>query len=149
MPFGDAPRLYAKAAKLPGIEVAGIHMHIGSQITDLQPFRDAFTLMRELVARRCARPATPSSISTWAAASACPIARGNDIPPSPQAYADVVRETVGDLGLKIALEPGRMIVANAGVLVSRVIYAKPGRDKTFTIVDAAMNDLIRPTLYEA
>jgi diaminopimelate decarboxylase len=78
-----------------------------------------------------------------------PYHSGNDIPPSPQAYADVVRETVGDLGLKIALEPGRMIVANAGVLVSRVIYAKPGNDKTFTIVDAAMNDLIRPTLYEA
>ena len=74
VPFDDAPRLYAKAAKLPGIEVAGIHMHIGSQITDLQPFRDAFTLMRELVADAARAPATPSSISTWAAASACPIA---------------------------------------------------------------------------
>ena len=74
---------------------------------------------------------------------------GNDVPPSPQDYAQVVRETVGGLGLQHLLEPGRMIVANAGVLVSRVIYAKRGRDKTFTVVDAAMNDLIRPTLYEA
>ena len=78
-----------------------------------------------------------------------PYRSGNDVPPSPQEYAQVVRETVGSLGLPLYLEPGRMIVANAGVLVSRVIYAKRGRDKTFTIVDAAMNDLIRPTLYEA
>jgi diaminopimelate decarboxylase len=78
-----------------------------------------------------------------------PYHSGNDIPPSPQAYAQVVRETLGDLGLKIALEPGRMIVANAGVLVACVVYTKSGAAKTFTIVDAAMNDLIRPTLYEA
>ena len=78
-----------------------------------------------------------------------PYRTGDEIPPSPQAYAAVVRETVGDLGLKIVLEPGRMIVANAGILVSSVIGAKHGRGKTFTIVDAAMNDLIRPTLYEA
>src|SRR5207244_4410674 len=74
---------------------------------------------------------------------------GNDVPPSPQEYAEVVREALGSLGLPLYLEPGRMIVANAGVLVARVIYAKRGRDKAFTIVDAAMNDLIRPTLYEA
>jgi diaminopimelate decarboxylase len=74
---------------------------------------------------------------------------GNDLPPSPLEYARVVRETVGDLGMKLHLEPGRMIVANAGVLIARVIFPKRGRDKTFLIVDAAMNDLIRPTLYEA
>jgi len=78
-----------------------------------------------------------------------PYRGGNDLPPSPQEYAQVVRDTVGSLGLAIKLEPGRMIVANAGILVARVIYAKRGRDKTFTVVDAAMNDLIRPTLYEA
>ena len=146
--YGDAPRLYAKAAKLPGIKVAGVHMHIGSQITDLKPFRDAFTLMRELVGE-LRRAGHPIEHLDMGGGLGVPYHSGNDIPPSPQAYADVVRETVGDLGLKIALEPGRMIVANAGVLVSRVIYAKPGSDKTFTIVDAAMNDLIRPTLYEA
>jgi diaminopimelate decarboxylase len=74
---------------------------------------------------------------------------GNDIAPSPRAYADVVRETLGGLGLRLVLEPGRVIVANAGVLVTRVVYVKQGRDKVFTVVDAAMNDLIRPTLYEA
>jgi diaminopimelate decarboxylase len=148
IPYGDAPRLYAKAATLPGLKVAGVHMHIGSQITGLKPFRDAFTLMRELVGdlRRAGHAIEHLDMG---GGLGVPYDSGNDIPPSPQAYADVVRETVGDLGLKIALEPGRMIVANAGVLVSRVIYAKRGSDKTFTIVDAAMNDLIRPTLYEA
>jgi diaminopimelate decarboxylase len=148
IPYGDAPRLYAKAAKLPGLQVAGVHMHIGSQITDLKPFRDAFTLMRELVSE-LRRAGHAIEHLDMGGGLGVPYLSGNDIPPSPQAYADVVRETVGDLGLEIALEPGRMIVANAGVLVSRVIYAKPGSDKTFTIVDAAMNDLIRPTLYEA
>ena len=146
--FGDAPRLYAKAAKLPGIKIAGVHMHIGSQITDLKPFRDAFTLMRELVGE-LRRAGHAIEHLDMGGGLGVPYHSGNDIPPSPQAYADVVRATVGNLGLKIALEPGRMIVANAGVLVTRVIYAKPGSDKTFTIVDAAMNDLIRPTLYEA
>jgi diaminopimelate decarboxylase len=148
VPFDDAPRLYAKAARLPGIRIAGIHMHIGSQITDLAPFRDAFSLMRELAqALRAAGHAIEHL--DMGGGLGVPYRGGNDMPPSPLEYARVVRETVGDLGLKICLEPGRMIVANAGILVSRVIYAKPGRDKTFTIVDAAMNDLIRPTLYEA
>ena len=148
IPYGDAARFYAKAAKLPGLQVAGIHMHIGSQITDLKPFRDAFTLMRELLGE-LRRAGHAIEHLDMGGGLGVPYRSGNDIPPSPQAYADVVRETVGDLGLKIALEPGRMIVANAGVLVSRVIYAKRGSAKTFTIVDAAMNDLIRPTLYEA
>ncbi len=148
IPFQDAPRLYDRARNLPGIKVAGIHMHIGSQITDLQPFRDAFTLMRELADTLRAAGHALEHLDLGGGLGV-PYQSGNDIPPSPQAYADVVRETVGGLGLKIALEPGRMIVANAGVLVSRVIYAKRGSGKTFTIVDAAMNDLIRPTLYEA
>ena len=150
VPFEDAPRLYAKAARLPGIAIAGIHMHIGSQITDLQPFRNAFTLMRELATTLARGTATPSSISTSAAASACPIAPATTCRPRRRNTPQVVRETLGESGpARSMLEPGRMIVANAGVLVSRVIYAKRGRDKTFTIVDAAMNDLIRPTLYEA
>jgi diaminopimelate decarboxylase len=148
VPFDDAPRLYAKAAKLPGIEVDGIHMHIGSQITDLQPFRDAFALMRELAQKLRADGHAIKHLDMGGGLGV-PYRGGNDVPPSPLEYARVVRETVGDLGLKICLEPGRMIVANAGILVARVIYAKRGRDKTFTVVDAAMNDLIRPTLYEA
>ncbi len=148
VPFEDAPRLYAKAAKLPGIAISGVHMHIGSQITDLQPFRNAFALMRELAVdlRAAGHPLRHLDMG---GGLGVPYRGGNDIPPSPQEYAQVVRETVGSLGLKIALEPGRMIVANAGVLVARVVYVKRGRDKTFTVVDAAMNDLIRPTLYEA
>jgi diaminopimelate decarboxylase len=148
VPFDDAPRLYAKAAKLPGITVAGIHMHIGSQITDLQPFRDAFSLMRELAQTLRAAGHAIEHLDMGGGLGV-PYRGGNDVPPSPLEYARVVRETVGDLGLKVCLEPGRMIVANAGILVSRAIYAKRGRDKTFTVVDAAMNDLIRPTLYEA
>jgi diaminopimelate decarboxylase len=148
VPFDDAPRLYAKAAKLPGIATAGIHMHIGSQITDLAPFRDAFSLMRELAVRLRADGHDIRHLDIGGGLGV-PYLSGNAVPPSPHEYARVVRETLGDLGLPICLEPGRMIVANAGILVARVIYAKRGRDKTFTIVDAAMNDLIRPTLYEA
>ena len=123
-------------------------MHIGSQITDLAPFRNAFTLMRELASTlRAAGHAHPHL--DLGGGLGVPYASGNEVPPSPQEYAQVVRETLGSLGLALVLEPGRMIVANAGVLVARVIYAKRGRDKAFTIVDAAMNDLIRPTLYEA
>jgi diaminopimelate decarboxylase len=128
--------------------VAGIHMHIGSQITDLQPFRDAFSLMRELAQTLRAAGHAIEHLDMGGGLGV-PYRGGNDVPPSPLEYARVVRETVGDLGLKVCLEPGRMIVANAGILVSRAIYAKRGRDKTFTVVDAAMNDLIRPTLYEA
>jgi len=148
VPFDDAGRLYAKAATLPGIEINGIHMHIGSQITDLAPFRDAFSLMRELACSLRAAGHRIEHLDIGGGLGA-PYRRGEAVPPSPQAYAEVVRDTLGDLGLKIYLEPGRMIVANAGVLVARVIYGKRGRDKAFTIVDAAMNDLIRPTLYEA
>ena len=148
VPFEDAPRLYAKAAGLPGIAVAGIHMHIGSQITDLAPFRNAFILMRELASALRADGHKLSHLDLGGGLGV-PYVSGNEVPPSPQEYAQVVRETLGSLGLELVLEPGRMIVANAGVLVARVIYAKRGRDKAFTIVDAAMNDLIRPTLYEA
>jgi len=148
VPFEDAPRLYAKAARLPGLEVAGVHMHIGSQITDLAPFRNAFALMRELTLDLRAAGHAIRHLDLGGGLGV-PYRGGNDLPPSPQEYAQVVRDTVGSLGLAIKLEPGRMIVANAGILVARVIYAKRGRDKTFTVVDAAMNDLIRPTLYEA
>ncbi len=148
VPFDEATRLYAEAAKLPGLKITGIHMHIGSQITDLKPFRDAFALLRQLAIslRAAGHPIAHLDIG---GGLGVPYRPGGAAPPSPQAYAEIVRETLGDLGLKICLEPGRVIVANAGVLVARVLYGKRGRDKTFTIVDAAMNDLIRPTLYEA
>ena len=148
IPYADAPELYAHAATLPGLDVAGIHMHIGSQITDLGPFGDAFTLMRSMVIDLRAAGHNIRHLDIGGGLGV-PYRGINDIPPSPAEYAAVVREKLGDLGLKLILEPGRMIVGNAGVLVSKVIFAKEGADRTFTIVDAAMNDLIRPTLYEA
>ena len=148
IPFLEAPKLYAQAARLPGIRIAGIHMHIGSQITDLKPFRDAFRLMRELVLA-LRRDGHELEHLDLGGGLGVPYRGSDDVPPHPDEYAATVRAALGDLGLKFILEPGRMIAGNAGVLVSRVIYSKRGAAKTFTIVDAAMNDLIRPTLYEA
>ena len=148
VPYEDARGLYAKAAGLPGIKVAGIHMHIGSQITDLAPFRDAFRLLGDL-ARDLMADGIQLEHLDIGGGLGVPYRGGNDVPPHPDAYAAAVKQALGGLGLKIVLEPGRMIVGNAGVLVTRVTYVKEGADRTFTIVDAAMNDLIRPTLYEA
>ena len=148
VPFEDARELYARAAKLKGIKISGIHMHIGSQITDLAPFRDAFALLRELALDLKADGIQLEHLDIGGGLGV-PYRGANEVPPTPDEYAAVVKTALGDLGLKIVLEPGRMIVGNAGVLVTRVTYVKEGQDRTFTIVDAAMNDLIRPTLYEA
>lgn len=146
--YGDARNLYARAAKLPGIKISGIHMHIGSQITDLTPFRDAFRLLRDLALELKADGIALEHLDIGGGLGV-PYRGANDVPPTPGEYAAVVKSALGDLGLKIVMEPGRMIVGNAGVLVTRVTYVKEGGEKTFTIADAAMNDLIRPTLYEA
>jgi len=148
IPYGEARRLYGEAGKLPGIAVTGIHMHIGSQITDLGPFRNAFRLMRELAEALMADGHRLAHLDIGGGLGVPYMSEGEMAPP-PSAYAAVVKEELGPLNLKIVMEPGRVIVGNAGVLVSRVIYSKEGVDKTFTVVDAAMNDLIRPTLYEA
>ncbi|MDX2308916.1 MAG: diaminopimelate decarboxylase [Hyphomicrobium sp.] len=153
VPFLDAPALYERASKLPGIDVAGIHMHIGSQITDLAPFRAAFALMRELALDLRAKGVVLEHLDIGGGLGV-PYRGANDVPPHPDEYAAVVKSALGDLGLEIALEPGRMIAGNAGILVTRVIFVKDVAGKAeagrrFTIVDAAMNDLIRPTLYEA
>ncbi len=148
IPFNDAAALYAQARELPGIEASGIHMHIGSQITDLEPFRAAFRLMRELALELRSQGHRLAHLDLGGGLGV-PYRGANEVPPHPDEYARVVKETLGDLGLKIILEPGRMIVGNAGILVTRTIFVKEGADRTFTIVDAAMNDLIRPTLYEA
>jgi len=148
IPYADAAAIYDEARKLPGIEASGIHMHIGSQITDLGPFRDAFGLMRDLVLELRTRGHALSHLDLGGGLGV-PYRGVNDVPPHPDEYARLAAETLGDLELKLVLEPGRMIVGNAGVLVTRVIFVKEGVDRTFTIVDAAMNDLIRPTLYDA
>ena len=139
---------YRLAASLPGLKVTGINMHIGNQITDLQPFDDAFRLLTELVGTLRADGHAIAHVDLGGGLG-IPYRLDNDPPPNPDAYADIVRRTVGPLGLKVIFEPGRLIAGNAGILVTEVLYVKDGGDKHFVIVDAAMNDLVRPTLYEA
>ena len=148
VPFAEAHSLYTLASKLPGIEVAGIHMHIGSQITDLAPFRNAFALLHELIGMLRTQGFAISFVNLGGGLG-IPYSNDQPAPPLPDDYARLVKEEVGGLGVRLLFEPGRMIAGNAGVLVSRVLYIKRGDAKTFTIVDAAMNDLMRPTLYEA
>jgi diaminopimelate decarboxylase len=148
IPFAAALPLYRLARELPGINASGVHMHIGSQITDLEPFRNAFLLLKELVeALRAERFAV--EFANLGGGLGVPYRSDSAPPPLPADYARIVKDAVGGLGLKLLFEPGRMIAANAGILVARVIYVKRAEPKTFTIVDAAMNDLLRPTLYEA
>ena len=143
-----AQAVYRHAAGLEGVRVTGIDMHIGSQITDLQPFDDALKLMVELIGLLRADGHAIDHFDIGGGLGV-PYRDDNATPPDPDAYAEMVKARLRDVGCKVILEPGRLIVANAGVLVSEVIYIKDGGDKTFVIVDAAMNDLIRPTLYEA
>ena len=148
VPFARARGLYRHAGKLPGINACGIHMHIGSQITDLKPFEDAFALLREL-AGQLREDGCDLEFVNFGGGLGVPYRGTNDVPPHPDEYAKIVLSAAQDLNVKLLFEPGRVIAANAGILVTRVLYTKSGADKTFTIVDAGMNDLIRPTLYEA
>ncbi len=146
--YERARAVYAHAATLPGIEVTGIDMHIGSQITELQPFEDAFRLLRELVESLRTDGHTISHVDIGGGLG-IPYREDNNPPPLPDAYAHIVKNELKSLNCKIITEPGRLIVGNAGILVTEVIYVKDGGKKNFVIVDGAMNDLIRPTLYEA
>ena len=146
--YKRAREVYARAAALPAIDVAGIDMHIGSQITELEPFAKAFKLMGELTEELRSDGHNIRHLDLGGGLGV-PYRGTNDVPPHPDEYAAMVKATLGHLNLKYVLEPGRMIVGNAGVLVSRVIYVKDGTEKHFVIQDAAMNDLIRPTLYDA
>lgn len=146
--FERARPTYARAATLEGIQVTGIDMHIGSQITELQPFQDAFKLLRELVSTLRADGHAIDHVDVGGGLG-IPYKDDNNPPPEPDAYAAIVKNELSALNCKIITEPGRLIVGNAGILVTEVIYVKDGGDKTFVIVDAAMNDLIRPTLYDA
>lgn len=148
IPWQRARAVYGRAAELPGIRVTGIDTHIGSQITELQPFDDAFALLVDLVGTLRADGHAIDHIDLGGGLG-IPYKTDNSPPPLPDAYAAIVRKRVGPLGLKVMFEPGRLIVGNAGILVSEVIYVKEGDAKNFLIVDAAMNDLIRPTLYDA
>ena len=130
---------YRKVAELPGLDAAAVAVHIGSQLTSLDPFRAAFTRVAELVGEL---RAAGHNIRRVDLGGGLGIDYDGTAPPTPAAYAAVIKETVGHLGCRVLLEPGRNLVGNAGILVSRVIYTKDGDDRDFVIVDAAMNDLI-------
>ncbi len=147
IPISRAREIYAHAAKLPGIRVAGVDMHIGSQITELQPFDEAFALLSDFVRTLRADGHTIGHVDLGGGLG-IPY-RDEESPPHPEAYAKIVKNATRDLGCTLVFEPGRLIVGNAGILVTRVLYVKHGDGKNFVIVDAAMNDLIRPTLYDA
>jgi diaminopimelate decarboxylase len=148
IPISRARDVYALAAKMPGLRVTGVDMHIGSQITELSPFDDAFALLSEFVRTLRADGHHIEHIDLGGGLG-IPYREDNDPPPLPDAYAAVVKRATRDLDCMLIFEPGRLIVGNAGILVTRVLYMKRGEAKSFVIVDAAMNDLIRPTLYEA
>jgi diaminopimelate decarboxylase len=148
VPISRARDVYARAKDLPGFLVTGVDMHIGSQIVDLAPFDDAFSLLADFVAVLRADGHTIDHVDLGGGLG-IPYRIDNEPPPHPEAYAEIVGRRTRALGCKLFFEPGRLIVGNAGVLVTSVIYVKEGAGKTFIIVDAAMNDLIRPTLYDA
>ena len=148
IPISRAREVYARAAKLEGVRVVGVDMHIGSQITELDPFNDAFALLADFVRQLRADGHTIRHVDLGGGLG-IPYREDNEPPPDPDAYAAVVKRATRGLGCRLIFEPGRLIVGNAGILVTRVLYVKRGEAKTFVIVDAGMNDLVRPTLYDA
>ena len=142
----EAVAAYQLAAELPGIEPVGLAVHIGSQLTDLEPYRRAFERVLEVILEL---RALGLSISRMDLGGGIGIRYRAERPPEPISYANLVRGIFGSLGLTLAFEPGRVLTAPAGLLVSQVLYVKEGSTRRFIIVDAAMNDLIRPALYDA
>jgi diaminopimelate decarboxylase len=143
---GEAIAAYSLAAELPGIEPVGLAVHIGSQLVDLEPYRRAFTRVAGLVREL---RATGLAVARVDLGGGLGIRYRAEDPPEPSSYARLVREIFGSAGLAMTLEPGRVLAGPAGLLVARVVYVKEGAAKRFVIVDAAMNDLLRPALYDA
>ncbi|MCD9148222.1 diaminopimelate decarboxylase [Pseudophaeobacter flagellatus] len=148
IPIARARAVYAHAASLPGLQVVGIDVHIGSQLTDLEPFRKAYEKVAELTESLRADGHDIRRLDLGGGLG-IPYTRSNEAPPLPVEYGQLIKETLGHLGCEIEIEPGRLIAGNAGLMVSRVIYVKSGEDREFLIIDGAMNDLIRPAMYEA
>jgi diaminopimelate decarboxylase len=148
IPISRAREVYTHAGKLKGLKVAGVDMHIGSQITELDPFGNAFALLAEFVRMLRTDGHTISHVDLGGGLG-IPYRDNDEPPPHPEAYAEVVKRATRDLDCRLIFEPGRLLVGNAGILVTRVLFVKHGEAKTFVVVDAAMNDLIRPTLYDA
>ena len=148
IPISRAREVYAQAATLPGLQVVGIDVHIGSQLTDLAPFEAAFTKVRELALQLRADGHEIRRLDLGGGLG-IPYTRTNDTPPLPTDYGAMIHRVLGDLGCEIEIEPGRLISGNSGILVSQVVYVKNGEDRDFLILDAAMNDLVRPSMYDA
>jgi diaminopimelate decarboxylase len=148
IPIAHAREVYARAAALPGIEVIGIDVHIGSQLTELEPFEIAYGKVAELT-RILRADGHDIRRLDLGGGLGIPYERSNTAPPLPTEYGALIRRTVGDLGVEVEIEPGRLISGNAGILVSSVIYLKEGDGRDFLILDAAMNDLVRPAMYGA
>ncbi len=148
IPIARAREVYRLAASLPGLEVIGIDVHIGSQLTELEPFRQAYLKVAELTEILRADGHDIRRLDLGGGLG-IPYERGNEAPPLPSDYGALIRETLGHLGCEIEIEPGRLIAGNAGLMVSEVIYVKSGEGRDFLILDSAMNDLIRPAMYDA
>ena len=148
IPISRARDVYAHAATLKGLKVIGIDVHIGSQLTDLEPFEQAYAKVAELTEILRGDGHEISRLDLGGGLG-IPYSHSNQAPPLPTDYGALIKRTVGHLGCEIEIEPGRLIAGNAGLMVSRVIYVKSGEGRTFLILDAAMNDLIRPAMYEA
>ncbi len=148
IPIAKARAVYAEAAALPGLRVVGVDVHIGSQLTDLAPFEAAFLKVRELTLqlREDGHQITRLDLG---GGLGIPYTRSNDAPPLPVEYGAMIQRTLGDLGCEIEIEPGRLISGNSGLLVAQVVYVKNGEGRDFLILDAAMNDLARPSMYDA
>ena len=148
IPISRAAEVYAEAARLPGLDVVGIDVHIGSQLTELEPFEQAFEKVAELTGRLRAEGHAIHRLDLGGGLG-IPYTRSNEAPPLPTEYGALIKRKLGHLGCEIEIEPGRLISGNSGVLVSRVIYVKAGEERDFLILDAAMNDLARPSMYGA
>jgi diaminopimelate decarboxylase len=148
IPISRAKEVYAHAASLPGLKVVGIDVHIGSQLTELEPFRLAYRKVAELTEALRAEGHEITRLDLGGGLG-IPYTRSNEAPPLPVEYGALIKEELGHLGCEIEIEPGRLIAGNAGILVSEVIYVKSGEGRDFLIIDAAMNDLVRPAMYEA
>jgi diaminopimelate decarboxylase len=148
IPISRASEVYAQAAALPGLKVIGIDVHIGSQLTQLEPFELAFKKVAELTEQLRSEGHEIKRLDLGGGLG-IPYTRSNEAPPLPSQFGELIKQTVGHLGCEVEIEPGRLISGNAGLLVSDVIYVKSGEDRDFLIIDAAMNDLIRPAMYGA
>jgi diaminopimelate decarboxylase len=148
IPIARAREVYARAASLPGLKVVGIDVHIGSQLTDLEPYETAFEMVADLTQELRADGHEITRLDLGGGLG-IPYHNTNEAPPLPFDYGQVIKRTVGHLGCEIEIEPGRLIAGNAGLLVSKTIFVKEGDGRNFLIIDGAMNDLIRPAMYEA